>query len=210
MPIVHTEKGPGPELDGDDAAVFEQARALLKSHPALHLSITSPLSLLEELFTVKGSGTVVRPGSVIETIASAEAVDTRRLGGLLEDAFGRPLKDPKGWRSADVIYLESEYRGAALVQRCEIGDYLAKFAVGAEARGLGLAQELWTEVTANHPRLYWRARRNNPIVPWYKQQADGRHLVEGWIIFWRGIPVADIVHVIADGLARPSDFVEDD
>lgn len=207
--IVYTEKQLSDDLGDEDKVLLEWCRALLRSQPSLHVSISSPLSLLEELFTIKGSGTLIRPGSVIQSMRATDVIDSGRLVSLLEDAFGRALRDSDGWRSSDVIYLESKYRGAALVEHGVVGDYLTKFAVGAEARGLGLAQELWREVTAQHSRLFWRSRESNPINPWYKQHADGRHRANGWMIFWRGIPVEDIADVISACLVRPPDFIED-
>lgn len=203
---VYAETEDTTSMAEDDRAVFALCRGLLDRHPGLHLSITSPITLLAELFTVQGSGTLVRRGSVIERPANDSEVDGRRMRCLLESAFRRALVNPDAWRQADTYYIEANYRGAALLQRTAFGDYLAKFAVGTEARGEGLAQELWRQVTDGHPRLFWRSREGNPINAWYKQQADGRHCADGWMVFWRGIPIGLIVDVISYCLDRPEDF----
>ena len=179
----------------------DTAAALLEARPGTHISVTSPINLLKEIFTVKGAGTVFRRGS---TILSSKA-DSKRLLALLEESF---CKKPKPDVLADVthIYFEENYRGAALLEQKPEGLYLSKFAVGSEARGEGLAQELWDEVCKNHPAFFWRSRKGNPINQWYDRHADGRHAAGDWIIFWRGMDAATIPGLIAFCVFRPADF----
>ena len=54
-------------------------------------AITSPLSLLHELFTVKGAGTLIKRGTSIDRHASYSTLDRARLVGLFESSFGRNL-----------------------------------------------------------------------------------------------------------------------
>ncbi len=194
---------PSVELQPEDRALVEAAAALLTARPGTHISVTSPINLLEEIFTVKGAGTVFRRGS---TILSGRAPDSDRLLALLEESFG---KKPKADVLAKVtqLYFEENYRGAALLEDHPEGLYLSKFAVGSEARGEGLAQELWDEVCKNHPAFFWRSRKGNPINQWYDRQADGRHTAGDWLIFWRGMDAAAIPGLITFCLSRPADFV---
>ncbi|MEI8205612.1 MAG: hypothetical protein WCG03_01920 [Kiritimatiellales bacterium] len=193
---------PGIELLPEDKAMADTAGALLEARPGTHISVTSSINLLKEIFTVKGAGTVFRRGS---TILSGKA-DPKRALALLEESFG---KKPKPGVLADVtqIYFEENYRGAALLEQKPEGLYLSKFAVGPEARGEGLAQELWDEVCKNHPAFFWRSRKGNPVNQWYDRHADGRHTAGDWIVFWRGMDAPSIPGLIAFCVSRPADFV---
>jgi hypothetical protein len=190
-------------LSSEDKILADTAAALLETRPGTHISVTAPMNLLEEIFTVKGAGTVFRRGS---TILSSGKPDTDRLLALLQESFG---KKPKEGILAAVaqIYFEENYRGAALLEKHPEGLYLSKFAVGSEARGEGLAQELWDEVCKNNPSFFWRSRKGNPINQWYDRHADGRHNAGDWVVFWRGTDAAAITGLIAFCLARPVDFI---
>jgi len=198
----YTQK-PLSAISPEDKALADTAAALLEARPGTHISVTAPMNLLEEIFTVKGAGTVFRRGS---TILSGGTPDPARLLALLEESFGRKPKAGVIGAAAQ-IYFEENYRGAALLEKHPEGLYLSKFAVGPEARGEGLAQELWDEVCKNNPAFFWRSRKGNPINQWYDRQADGRHTAGDWVIFWRGTDAAAITGLIAFCLARPADFI---
>jgi len=194
---------PDAELAPEDKVMADTAAALLEARPGTHISVTAPMNLLEEIFTVKGAGTVFRRGS---TILSGGTPDPERLMALLEESFGKKPKEGV-LKAAAQIYFEENYRGAALLERHPEGLYLSKFAVGSEARGEGLAQELWDEVCKNHSAFFWRSRKGNPINQWYDRHADGRHTAGDWIVFWRGMDAASIPGLIAFCSVRPADFV---
>jgi hypothetical protein len=195
------------ELRETDLAVTFRARALLEACPGVHLSITSPMNLLREIFTVKGSGTVFRRGSVIHHLSSLGELELPRLIELLETSFGRGLRDASSLERASDIWLEENYRGTILLEPHSAGLYMSKFAVGREARGEGLALELWREACACHSAIFWRSRRDNPINHWYDKQADGGHLLGKWQIFWRGVAPEEISNLIQYCVSRPEDFV---
>jgi hypothetical protein len=198
---VYVQK-PTTELQPEDRTLVEIAAALLEARPGTHISVTSPINLLKEIFTVKGAGTVFRRGS---TILSGKA-DSGKLLALLEESFGKKPKEGV-LRAAAQVYFEENYRGAALLEQQPEGLYLSKFAVGPEARGEGLAQELWDEVCKNHSAFFWRSRKGNPVNQWYDRHADGRHTTGDWIVFWRGMDAAAIPGLIAFCVFRPADFV---
>ena len=193
---------PDTELLPEDKAMADTAAALLEARPGTHISVTSSINLLKEIFTVKGAGTVFRRGS---TILSGKA-DSEKLLALLEESFKRK---PKAGVLADVTqtYFEENYRGAVLLEQRPEGLYLSKFAVGSEARGEGLAQELWDEVCKNNPAFFWRSRKGNPVNQWYDRHADGRHTAGDWVVFWRGMDAAAIPGLIAFCVSRPADFL---
>ncbi len=176
----------------------------------LTVSVTSPLDLLRELFTVKGAGTLVRKGSLITRHLGWDGIDRGRLRALVEESFGRPLVPGYDARPVLAVYVADEYRGAAIVSPAPLAPYLSKFAVGTVSRGEGVGRDLWRAMEAQFPRLFWRSRADNPITSWYREQCDGmaRILVAGepWWVLWRGLAPLEIPLAIEHCLALPPDF----
>ena len=191
----------------EESSMLDTARSCLEHCPSMHFSVASPLNLLEELFTVKGAGTVIRPGSDILRVTDIDEVDMKALLGLLRNAFGRSLAQPDILQNVDAFYIEQRYRGAALLESHPAGCYLSKFAVGLQARGEGLALELWNRVEEEHPALFWRSQVGNSINAWYERYAEGRHRAGEWQVYWRGIEPVAIPQVIDYAVTRLSDFV---
>ena len=199
----YTQKENAFELTADEQALADSASALLDARPGTHISVTSSRNLLEEIFTVKGAGTLFRKGSLI---LSGGAADSDRLLALLEESF---KKKPKAGvlDAVTTIYLDEACRGAVLLEEHTEGLYLSKFAVGSEARGEGLAQELWAEVCEKHSAFFWRSRIGNPVNQWYDRQADGYYTTGDWMVFWRGISADALPKLIAFCQNRKPDFV---
>ncbi len=192
-------------------ALPDQALAVLADHvlancPGLHLSVASPWNLLQELFTVKGAGCVVRHGSIIRHITDITAIDKERLHRLVEESFAKPLRDPNYLQRVTDCLLEDQYRGAALLENHHAGRYLSKFLVSVQARGEGLANELWEEIVKDNQPLFWRARPGNPINSWYERRAGGWHDTPEWRVFWRKVDWRLIPDLIHYALERPDDF----
>lgn len=196
-----------PLLEQDLPAVA-MAERLLEKDPRLHVSVSSPLYLLQEMFTVRGMGSIIRPGSEILHREGLEDVDRDRLIHLVETAFKKALRDTSVLNQACDIFLEARYRGAVILEAHPAGKYLSKFTVGTEARGEGVAQELWEEGCLPQPKLFWRSKSDNPVNHWYERQADGSHREQGWTVFWRGIPPSELPEIIDYCLNRAPDFVE--
>jgi predicted GNAT superfamily acetyltransferase len=207
LSYYYTARPESPELADEDIWIRDLAEELLAHFPSTHVSVASPWNLLEELFTVKGAGCVLRRGSIIEHTRDMDTLDRIRLAGLLEQSFGRRLRGDGFLEHLAEAYFERDYRGAALLEKTDEGMYLSKFAVGVEARGSGLAQELWQLLDRDHSQLFWRARAANPVNQWYEKQADGFHRAGDWRIFWRGIDADHISAIIRYSLERPEDFL---
>lgn len=189
-----------------DRSYLEVARELLDRFPSTHVSMTSPINLLKEIFTVRGAGTVLRKGSSLRYYSDYEQLEGRRLVELMRSSFGRELRTLDILKTCHHFYIEKDYRGAILLEECKEGLYLSKFAVGVEARGEGLAQELWSQVSENHSALFWRSRVDNPVNQWYERLADGSHSLTDWKVFWRGIAPDVIPAVIRFCEVREWDF----
>jgi ribosomal protein S18 acetylase RimI-like enzyme len=200
----YTQKQNSVVLDAEEKKLADAAAALLAARPGTHISVTSPINLLEEIFTVKGAGTVFRKGSKIIS-PDFRTLEKSRLLALLEESFRKKPK-PGALNAVTTIYLDEAFRGAVLLEEQPEGLYLSKFAVGPEARGEGLAQELWDEVCKNHTSFFWRSRIGNSVNQWYDRQADGYYTSGQWMIFWRGVPPAALPGLIAFCTARPPDF----
>ncbi|MFU8780412.1 MAG: hypothetical protein ACNA71_05230 [Kiritimatiellia bacterium] len=208
-PLLHYQVKDPAALVPQDEALARFAGDLAERNEGLHISVASPLNLLSELFTVKGAGCLVRRGIRIERYASLATLDRERLIHLLENSFGRTLDRPACLDSVSCVYLDDDYRCAAILVPYKKHMYLSKFAVQREARGEGIAQELWRTITNDHASLFWRSRLRNPFNQWYDRQADGLHTENHWRVYWRGMARNDIPDVIASALARPLDFAPD-
>ncbi len=170
------------------------------------VTVASPLSILRELFTVRGEGTLIKLGSAIRTVSGYDQLVQERLEALLSNAFARAVL-PQFWlRSPLQVYLETEYRGVALLEPGRDAAFLSKFAVLPIAQGEGLGQDLWWALSKDYPAVYFRARVSNPINAWYRTVCDGMHRAGEWIVYWRGVPSERLPELIADALSRPEDF----
>lgn len=182
------------EVTGGMARKLTEIGELLDELPAqASVSITKPAHLARELFTHKGSGTLVRRGAAIEVFDGLHSLDLQRLKGLLESSFGRELRDDYFPTVMGAEALIAPYTAVAIVVEDEPVSYLDKFAVTAEAQGAGIGASLWNKLVERHPRLFWRSRTDNPINGWYMQRADGMERTDKWLIFWRGLDTSEQV-----------------
>lgn len=198
-----------PWLNGGMRLKLRQIHDLLEALPFdSSVSITSPDHLARELFTHRGSGTLIRIGEHVRVYDSLETVDVGRLAALLEECFGRSLSGDYFSRlELRRIYLADSYRAAAIVTHCGTVPYLDKFAVTQEAQGMGIGGSIWTRLRADFPKLFWRSRRDNPINRWYFEHADGTHRNDQWVVFWYGLDGFDEVRASVEcALALDASF----
>lgn len=179
-----------PWLHSGMRVKIEQIHDLLMAlPPSSSVSITRPDQLAKELFTHRGSGTLVRRGERIRRVQDGWGrLDLERLRRLIESGFGRRLAPGyfeaiRPWR----VYVSEHYR-AALILTLEDGiPHLDKFAVMEDAQGEGLGRAAWQVMRAQTPRLFWRSRRDNGINDFYFAEADGCIKGERWNVFWYGL-----------------------
>lgn len=161
---------------------------LMQLPPSSSVSITRPDELAKELFTHRGSGTLVRRGEKIHRHASWKRTDLKRLRALIESSFGRRLskdyfESTRPWR----VYLSEHYRAAIILTRENGLIHMDKFAVGDEAQGEGIGRAIWQVMHAENPSLFWRSRRGNPINEFYFANAEGAVKDSRWTVFWYGL-----------------------
>ncbi len=171
------------------------------------VSVTTPISLFKELFTVKGSGTFFKLGSEIKKI-KPNKIDKEKLRKLLEISFQKKVKEEFLESKLQYIILESEYRGAAIIKKTKYGSLLSKFAVDEIARGEGIGREIWDRMKQEFPTIFWRAKKDNPINKWYHKECEGMIKWEDWNIYWIGLPFKNIEKVVLFLNHLPPDFYE--
>ena len=189
-----------PWIEGGMRVKIEQIKDLLDGLPlASSVSITRPAELAKELFTHKGSGTLVRRGERVVEASSWDAFDLVRLRSLIESSFGKALADDYFDRTRLLrAYVSENYRAAVILTREEAGTYLDKFAVLDDAQGEGLGRAVWQVMRDANPRLFWRSRHGNPVNPFYYAESDGCIKQDKWKVFWYGLSAMD---EIADCIA---------
>lgn len=194
-------------LNPDDLAMLNYCEQLVrKCDHRIFVSIVSPNSLLRELFTVKGAGTLIQRGSEIICSEKWQKVDPTSLKRLLESCFEKKLNPDFFNREIDSAFIEENYMGAAVVQIMDGIPYLTKFAVGTEARGLGIGRDLWNEISKHYKKFFWRSNPNDFITHWYTKQCDGLHKTNDWTVFWKGLEPTEISKAISIALEQPRDF----
>ncbi len=192
-----------------DAALLEAAREVLSASRARRLvvSVTSPLDLLRELFTVRGAGTLIKRGTAIQRVSTYSQIDAKRLHELFKLSFTHPLQKDFFDKPAAAIYVEEDYRAASVVLDTEVVPYLSKFAVDPELQGEGIGRDLWQVLARDFPTMFWRTRAENRISSWYSGLADGLWRGAEWHVFWRGIEPARMPSVVEYALGLPDDFL---
>jgi acetylglutamate kinase len=185
---------------------IEQIKNLLDRLPLTSsVSITKPAELAKELFTHKGSGTLIRRGEKVLSVDSWDQLDLPRLRALIESSFTRTLTDDYFERTAlRHAYVSENYRAALILLEIDGYTYLDKFAVLDDAQGEGLGRAVWQVMRDENPRLFWRSRHANPVNPFYYAESDGCYKMEQWKVFWYGISqFGDIERCVDHCRTRP-------
>ena len=182
-----------PWINGGMRVKIQQIKDLLDRLPLTSsVSITRPADLAKELFTHKGSGTLVRRGERVQRATSWDELDLVALKALIESSFGRALV-PDYFQRTTLLraYVSENYRAAVILVDTPEGVYLDKFAVLEEAQGEGLGRAVWKVMREETPQLYWRSRHNNQVNIFYYAESDGCIKQEKWKVFWYGIEGLD-------------------
>lgn len=176
-------------INGGMRVKIEQIKQLLDALPlSSSVSITRPEELAKELFTHKGSGTLVRRGERVMQATRWDELDTDRLRTLIESAFGRTLVPDYFARTAlHRAYVSENYRAAVVLTEEDGLPYLDKFAVLDDAQGEGLGRAVWQLMREAQPRLFWRSRHGNPVNAFYDAEADGSVKQARWRTYWYGL-----------------------
>jgi bifunctional N-acetylglutamate synthase/kinase len=174
---------------------LEQIKNLLDSlPPTSSVSITRPSELAKELFTHRGSGTLVKLGEKVQKYTTWDQIDLPRLRNLIESSFRRGLVDDYFERTTLLrAYVSENYRAAIILTKETAGVYLDKFAVLDDAQGEGLGRAVWLEMHDENPTLFWRSRHGNVVNDFYFAESDGSYRLNGWKMFWYGFSDFDAI-----------------
>ncbi|XP_071330854.1 N-acetylglutamate synthase, mitochondrial [Trachinotus anak] len=155
--------------------------------------ITSANTLLTELFSHRGSGTLFKNGDPIHRYSSLDGIDVERLLALINKSFDKTLRrdyiDSLEGRLHSV-YLSEGYSAAAIITMEPVNSgtpYLDKFVVSSSKQGQGTSQILWECIRQDLGKLFWRSRATNRINPWYFKHCDGSFVNGVWTVFWFGL-----------------------
>ncbi len=200
-----------PWVSGGMRVKLAEIELMLSKLPlSSSVSITTPAHMARELFTHRGSGTLVRRGERTLTFDSLEGFDQERAKTLLESCFGKPLV-PDYFETKEVfkIYVTESYRAIAILTEENGVPYLDKFGVGTRAQGEGLGRSVWLRMRQENPVMFWRSRRVNPINAWYFKQASGTFTSGRWTVFWFGLDTFDVMReCVEHALEMPATFIE--
>lgn len=168
---------------------IEQIHNLLDKLPLTSsVSITQPAELAKELFTHRGSGTLLRRGERIHLYTQWKKMDLTKLKTLIESGFSRKLTYDYFKRTMLYrAYVSDKYRAALLLTQENGITHLDKFAVSDDAQGEGLGRAAWQVMRKENPQLFWRARPTNPVNEFYFEESDGCIKGEKWNVFWYGL-----------------------
>jgi acetylglutamate kinase len=194
-----------PWINGGMRVKIEQIKDLLDRLPLeSSVSITRPADLAKELFTHKGSGTLVRRGEKVLRATAWSELDTQRLKSLIESSFGRTLV-PDYFDKTRLLraYVSENYRAAVILTHEDGYTYLDKFAVLDDAQGEGLGRAVWNVMREETQQLFWRSRHNNQVNIFYYAESDGCFKQEKWKVFWYGLEnFEQIQHCVAHCATR--------
>ena len=209
-----------PWLHSGMRVKIEQIHDLLMAlPPSSSVSITKPDELAKELFTHRGSGTLVRRGERIHCFTDWSQLDLDRLKSLIESGFGRTLAPDYFLRTRPYrVYVSEHYRAALVLTIEEMGEneqqegrteretecrgdgipHLDKFAVADDAQGEGLGRAIWHVMRTGEPKLFWRARPGNAVNDFYFGEADGCIKGDRWNVFWYGLEDFDEIRAAVE------------
>jgi len=196
-------------LDESQLELIDKLKDFLENQitHSMNIAITSPMTLLKELFTVKGSGTFIKLGSEIKHIQNINSIDKKKLSNLLESAFRKKINPEFLDSKIDSIFLEANYRGAALLKENEFGFLLSKFAVDEIARGEGIGRDVWNEMKRQHKTIFWRAKPENQINKWYARECQGMDKGKDWNVYWINLEIEKIPGVCKYLRNQDQDFI---
>ena len=168
--------------------------------------MASPLNLLRELFTTRGSGTLVRRGAPLQIVDSFSGIDKTRLAASISGSFEKDINPTFFDTPIKSAIIERDYRGGAIITEKDGLAYLSKFWVTREARGEGIARDIWDATIVHQPKVFWRSREQNSFNGWYMKMCHGMQQVDGWRVFWRGLDAHDIPQAVNLASSTSDDF----
>ena len=90
-------------------------------------------------------------------------------------------------------------------------NYLDKIVVASEFQGQGIGKILWQHLNGYSQKLAWRAKKDNPIIDFYKKKSDG-HIslkdVNDYILFYYGLDSNELWLAMAYAIMKKPSLME--
>ena len=137
-----------------------------------------------------------------------EGLDKGKIKALLEASFGKKLAEDYFKGPVNLVIVEENYKGIAIVKHISSISYLDKLAVAPELQQNGVGKALWAVLKSQFPMLVWRSSATNPINTWYFQNSDGHQRIGEWTVFWCNLNTAIIHTVVMEVAALPATMIK--
>lgn len=161
------------------------------------VAFTSAIDLARELFTHRGSGTLMRKQEHVLVHKDLEDVDTKRVIEMMQDSFRKPVQPQylENIKSKVLkVYRSENYRVVAVLSsNVDVPGvtYLDKFAMAPGSEST--AHALWDKMIADYPKLCWRSRPSFEENKFFLSRASGSISQNGWTAFWAGFDDLEVV-----------------
>ena len=155
---------------------------------------------------------------IINKAKSFEDIDKDKFSALIESGFKKTLI-PNYFSETNPEYIclaehNGLYVGAIVVESVPSlpgVNYLDKIVVAADYQGNGIATTLWSHLNGYSKKVVWRAKKNNPIIDFYKKKADGWlnfNDVEHFMFFFYGLDSSEFPEAIGQVIGKKPSLIE--
>ncbi len=149
---------------------------------------------------------------------SFDEVDKSKFAALVEAGFKKPLiPDYFSMTKPSNIWLaeyNGYYAGAAVVElvpNLQGVGYLDKLVVSHNYRGKGIGRKLWGNFSETFGKAIWRAKKNNPIIEFYKIKADrciNLRNSSDFMFFYYGLNSDELPEALSYAVNKKPSFIE--
>ncbi len=209
LPFINlSSKDAFDNISGGMLQKVKEIKEFLDSGIECAVVITSAENMLKEIFTVKGSGTLVKSHAIILSQGFND-LNKSKLKGLLEDAFGKKLAEGYFEDEAKEVLYQKDCEAVAIIKEANELPYLDKFAVAKHCQGTGLGKSLWEELDKKYSKLVWRALACNGANSFYDKQCDGFVKKGKWKVYWKGLCEKEIMQSVEAVAEKQATMIEE-
>lgn len=178
---------------------IKETKELLEGLPrSSSVAIIHPDDLQKELFTDSGAGTLIRRGNKLNTATSlSEFENIEELKDVLVrdreglDARATVDRYVDGLKSGDFkAYFDDKMDALAIVlpptSTASLSN-LATFTVTKSGWLTNVADNIFTAIKKDHPKLVWTVKEDDENLTWFFDKAEGSFSKNGEVMFWYGI-----------------------
>jgi len=159
------------------------------------------------------------PNDITIVVAkSFDEVDKAKFAALVKSGFNKPLiPDYFSFTKPAYICLakyQTNYAGAIVVEHIpnlEGVSYLDKIVVSPHYWGRGIGKNLWRNLNGASEKAIWRAKKENPIVNFYKLKSDGcinLTDVKDFMFFYYGLSSEELTKALSYAVGKKPSLIE--